>query len=118
MSMSTALICVLFAGFAVCYGWGMRGTIIGGEKGAMLPGLYLGLILAWFAGGGIRENFWIPAAAGLMGMSYGGMEPYAETMSMILHRGSDEYHPVKGYIGLRSREAYGFRLPAASSHFQ
>lgn len=108
--MSTALICVLFAGFAVCYGWGMRGTIIGGEKGAMLPGLYLGLILAWFAGGGIRENFWIPAAAGLMGMSYGGMEPYAETMSMILHRGSDEYHPVKGYIGLSLKGGIWFSV--------
>lgn len=27
-----------FSAVSVSYGWGMRGTIIGGEKGAMLPG--------------------------------------------------------------------------------
>ena len=61
----------------------MRGAVIGGEKGAMLPGAFIGLILAWFSGGGIRECFWIPAAAGLMGMTFGGIEPYGETIGMV-----------------------------------
>ncbi|MCQ2474370.1 MAG: hypothetical protein MJ173_00515 [Clostridia bacterium] len=101
MGLSTILICVAFASFAVSYGWGMRGTVIGGEKGAMLPGLYLGLILAWFAGGGIRENFMIPAAAGLMGMTFGGTEPYGDTIHFVLCREDKEhYNPVRGYTGL------------------
>ncbi len=101
MELSTILICVGFATLAVSYGWGMRGTVIGGEKGAMLPGLYLGLILAWFAGGGIRENLLIPAAAGLMGISFGGTEPYADTIHFALCRNDKEhYNPVRGYTGL------------------
>ena len=75
MEFSTALICVLFTTFAASYAWGMRGAVIGGEKGAILPGAFIGLILAWFAGGEIRNCFWIPAAAAAMGMSYGGIEP-------------------------------------------
>lgn len=101
MDFSTILICIGFATLAVSYGWGMRGTVIGGEKGAMLPGLYLGLVLAWFAGGGIRENFLIPAAAGLMGMSFGGIEPYGDTIHTVLCVNDKEhYNPVKGYTGL------------------
>lgn len=100
MEFSEALVCVLFSTLAVSYAWGMRGSVIGGEKGAMLPGLYLGLILAWFAGGGIREYFWIPAAAGLMGMSFGGTEPYGDTIHMVICRTSKHYRPVRGYTGL------------------
>lgn len=102
MDFSTALLCVIFTTFASCYAWGMRGAVIGGEKGAMLPGAFIGLILALFSGGTISEYFWIPAAAAAMGMTYGGTEPYGETIGMVLHRD----RPIKGYTGLAMKGAF------------
>ncbi len=110
MELTTALICIFFTTFAASYAWGMRGAVIGGEKGAMLPGAFIGLILAWFSGGAIRECFWIPAAAGLMGMTYGGTEPYGETIGMVLHRGRPDYRPIKGYTGLAMKGAFWFSI--------
>ena len=110
MEFSAALICVLFTTFAASYAWGMRGAVIGGEKGAMLPGAFIGLILAWFAGGEIRNCFWIPAAAAAMGMSYGGIEPYGETIGMVLQRGKPGYRPIKGYTGLAMKGAFWFSI--------
>lgn len=110
MNISDMIICILFTTLAASYAWGMRGTVIGGEKGAMLPGAFIGLFLAWFSGGAIRENFWIPAAAGLMGMTFGGTEPYGETIGMVLHRGSPGYNPVKGYFGLAFKGALWFSI--------
>lgn len=104
------IICILFTTLAASYAWGMRGTVIGGEKGAMLPGAFIGLILAWFSGGAIRENFWIPAAAGLMGMTFGGTEPYGETIGMVLHRGRYDYNPRKGYFGLVFKGSLWFSI--------
>lgn len=108
MDLSTALICIAATTFAVCYAWGMRGAVIGGEKGAMLPGAYAGLILAWFSGGEIRENFWIPAAAAAMGMTFGGTETYGETIGLVLHRGRADHNPKKGYTGLSFKGALWF----------
>ncbi len=102
--------CILLTTFAASYAWGMRGTVIGGEKGAMLPGAFIGLILALFSGDAVRENFWIPAAAGLMGMTFGGTEPYGETIGMVLHRGRPDYNPVKGYFGLAFKGALWFSI--------
>ncbi len=110
MNTFNAAICVLFATLAASYAWGMRGTVIGGEKGAMLPGAFIGLILAWFSGGAIRENWWFVAAAGLMGMTFGGTEPYGETIGMVLHRGRPDYRPIKGYTGLAIKGAFWFSL--------
>ena len=110
MNISDMIICILFTTFAASYAWGMRGTVIGGEKGAMLPGAFIGLFLAWFSGGEIRENFWIPAAAGLMGMTFGGTEPYGETIGMVLHRGRPDHNPVKGYFGLAFKGALWFSI--------
>ena len=110
MSAYNMIICILFTTFAASYAWGMRGTVIGGEKGAMLPGAFIGLLLAWFSGGAIRENFWVPAAAGLMGMTFGGTEPYGETIGMVLHRGRPDYNPVKGYFGLAFKGALWFSI--------
>ncbi len=110
MGVSETIICILFTTLAASYAWGMRGTVIGGEKGAMLPGAFIALILAWFSGGAIRENFWIPAAAGLMGMTFGGTEPYGETIGMVLHRGRPDYNPVKGYFGLAFKGALWFSV--------
>ncbi len=110
MRVPDMIICILFTTLAASYAWGMRGTVIGGEKGAMLPGAFIGLILAWFSGGAIRENFWIPAAAGLMGMTFGGTEPYGETIGMVLHRGRPDHNPVKGYFGLAFKGALWFSI--------
>ncbi len=110
MNFFDMLICILFTTLAASYAWGMRGAVIGGEKGAMLPGAFIGLILAWFSGGVIRESFWIPAAAGLMGMTFGGIEPYGETIGMVLHRGRADYRPAKGYFGLAFKGSLWFSI--------
>ena len=106
MDFSTALLCVVFTTFGACYAWGMRGAVIGGEKGAMLPGAFIGLALALFSGGTISEHFWIPTAAAAMGMTYGGTEPYGETIGMVLHRD----RPIKGYTGLAMKGAFWFSV--------
>ena len=110
MDFFDALLCVAFTTLVSCYAWGMRGALIGGEKGAMLPGAFIGLVLAWFSGGEIRENFWIISAAGLMGMTYGGIETYGETIGMVLHRGRNDYRPIKGYSGLAVKGALWFSV--------
>ena len=92
---------VLVISLAVSYGWGMRGALIGGEKGAALPGALLGMFLALFSGNAyIAERFYFFAAAGAIGMAYGGFEPYAQTMSFILHRDGPEFNRGRGYRGL------------------
>ena len=110
MDVFSAVLCVIFTTIAASYAWGMRGAVIGGEKGAMLPGVFIGTVLAWFSGGAIRENFWIIAAAGLMGMTFGGTETYGETIGMVLHRGRADYRPVKGYAGLAVKGALWFSV--------
>ncbi len=110
MDFTTALICIAATTFAACYGWGMRGAVIGGEKGAMLPGAFIGLILAWFSGGAIMDFFWIPAAVGAMGMTFGGTETYGETIGMVLHRGRPDHNPKKGYTGLALKGALWFAV--------
>lgn len=111
MSFSTGILFVAVTTLALSYGWGMRGTVIGGEKGAMLPGVLLGLLLAWFTGSAvIQQNYWIFAAAGLMGMTFGGIEPYGETIGMVLHRGRRDYRPKWGTLGLSLKGAQWFSL--------
>ena len=41
MSVLNMIMFITFSVIAVSWGWGMRGTAIGGEKGAMLPGALL-----------------------------------------------------------------------------
>lgn len=105
MSIPDIAAAVVFAAFAVSYGWGMRGYIIGGEKGAMLPGALLGFSIAFFCGGGQAAPLYpFFCAAGALSMFYGGTEPYAQTMSYILHRddkNSFAYNNVsKGITGI------------------
>ena len=109
MRVSDAIICILVTTFAASYGWGMRGSLIGGEKGAMLPGALIGLILGWFSGLGAETA----AAAGLMGMTFGGTETYGETIGFVLHRGREDYNPVKGYAGLAFKGALWFAVCGA-----
>lgn len=96
-----SILAIIILGLAVSYGWGMRGMLIGGEKGAALPGALLGIFLALLSGNEyIAERFYYFAAMGAIGMAYGGFEPYAQTMSFILHRDRPEFNRKKGYIGL------------------
>lgn len=115
MSIGITVLAVLFAGFAVSYGWGIRGFVIGGEKGALLPGALMGLSVAFFAAGeGGQEYFLFFAATGALTMFYGGTETYAQTMSFILHRDIEGpyYNKVrKGVIGIFLKGALWFAIP-------
>lgn len=98
--MSNVLI-VVAVSVAVSYGWGMRGSLLGGERGAVLPGALLGMFLALFSGNAvIARNFYIFAAAGASAMAFGGTETYGQTLGFILHRGKEDYSPAKGYAGV------------------
>ena len=77
---------IFFSIVAVSYGWGMRGTIIGGEKGAMLPGAMMGLLMALFSGSEVLASSpWILAGAGAVSMYCGGNMTYGETLHLSMH---------------------------------
>ena len=85
----------------MCFGWGVRGSSIGGEKGAMLPGALLGIICVWYTGSQLlMENVFIFAAACALGYFYGGMETYGSTMGLVLQHNSPRYNPSLGYLAL------------------
>ena len=85
----------------MCFGWGMRGSAIGGEKGAMLPGAFMGILCVWYTGSDLlMENVFLFAAACALGYFYGGMEPYGSTMSLVLHHNEPRYNPSLGYLAL------------------
>ena len=108
MTTLQAIICIAVATLAGCYGWGMRGTIIGGEKGAMLPGLLIALTLAMFSGDALSQYYWIPAAAGLAGMTFGGIEPYGDTISYVIDPPPAVHNLKKGVGGLALKGAVWF----------
>ena len=65
MNIFNILLFLLLSTVSVSYGWGMRGTIIGGEKGAMLPGAFLGLLIALFSGSELlADSPWMLAGIG------------------------------------------------------
>lgn len=71
---------------ATSYAWGMRGTTIGGEKGAMLPGALIGLLIAVFSNILIvREHFYIFSALGAVSMYFGGSMTYGETLGLSMN---------------------------------
>ena len=83
--MEEIILFVVFSGIAVSYGWGMRGTIIGGEKGAMLPGAFMGLLIALFSGSAVLSSApWILAGAGALTMYCGGCMTYGETLHLSM----------------------------------
>lgn len=85
---------------AVSYGWGMRGTIIGGEKGAMLPGAFMGLLTAVFSGSEVLASSpWILAGVGALGMYCGGNMTYGETLHLSMHE-KNSPHLKKGLLAL------------------
>ncbi len=95
------LLFIIFSMLAMCFGWGIRGSAIGGEKGAMLPGAFMGIMCVWYTGSELlMENVFLFAAACALGYFYGGMEPYASTMALILHHDKSRYNPPLGYLAL------------------
>ncbi len=98
---------------AGAYGWGMRGSAIGGEKGAMLPGALIGVILAWSTGFvRVQNDLLYYAALGAVGMYFGGTEPYAQTMGFILH-GRPAPNYKRGLSGLILKGGLWFGIYAA-----
>jgi len=76
---------------AMSYGWGMRGTTLGGEKGAMLPGALMGLMLAVFSGSPfLREHFYLLSAAGALGIYFGGSMSYMQSIGLGADRNPPE----------------------------
>lgn len=85
---------------ATSYAWGMRGTTIGGEKGAMLPGALIGLLIAAFSNILIvREHFYIFSALGAVSMYFGGSMTYGETLGFSMNSKPAE-NMKKGLLGL------------------
>lgn len=115
MTPSDILFAVLFAGFAVSFGWGIRGFVIGGEKGALLPGALLGIAVAFFAMGEEGKNLWMYfAAVGALTTFYGGTETYAQTMSYLLSRDKEGpyYNQLKkGVTGIFLKGGLWFAIP-------
>ncbi len=95
---ATSLIFTLIIG--VSYAWGMRGTTIGGEKGAMLPGAIIGLLIAFFSKILIaQEHFYIFASLGAVSMYLGGSMTYGETLGLSMNKKPAE-NMKKGLIAL------------------
>ena len=85
----------------MCFGWGVRGSSIGGEKGAMLPGALLGIVCVWYTGSDLlMQNVFLFAASGALGYFYGGMETYGSTMGLVLNHGTAWHNPSLGYLAL------------------
>lgn len=90
--MNVVLLIVL-ATLCCSYGWAIRGSIMGGQKGAMLPGALLGFALAYLSGNQvIIDNFWIPAAVGAGAMFFGGTQTYGQTLGMSADRNNKRRH--------------------------
>lgn len=99
MDIFTIIFFIFFSAVAVSYGWGMRGTIIGGEKGAMLPGALLGIIIALFSGSEVLASSpWILAGVGALGMYCGGNMTYADTLHLTMHE-KNPPHFLKNMLG-------------------
>ena len=50
MTTQNELVFIAISMLTLCFGWGMRGSAIGGEKGAMLPGAFMGILCVWYTG--------------------------------------------------------------------
>lgn len=114
MNIAVFLIVVILA---ASFAWGMRGDLIGGEEGAMLPGAWLGLCIAMLFGNQfMSENFYVFSALGMLGIFIGGAETYAETLSFSFW--GDGFNPkpesmAKGMVGVAVKGAVWFGFCAA-----
>ncbi len=100
MDIITGTFLVVSIIIATSYAWGMRGTTIGGEKGAMLPGAVIGLLIAYFSKILIaQEHFYIFAGLGAVSMYLGGSMTYGETLGLSMNNKPAE-NMKKGLIAL------------------
>jgi len=113
MELTGAWPIALFIGvsiLAVSYGWGMRGTTLGGEKGAMLPGALMGLLIAVFSGSPfLLKHFYLLSAAGALGIYFGGSMSYMQSVGL----GSDRNPPEdlkRGLTGLAVKGSIWFGI--------
>lgn len=84
--MGTSLLFIFLCIIAMAYGWGMRGSILGGEKGAMLPGAFVGLLIAHFSGiPALQENWFLLTTAGACGFFLCGCQTYGETLGLTMN---------------------------------
>lgn len=85
MTVLNIIFFIFFSAVGGSYTWGMRGTVIGGEKGAMLPGAMLGLILALFSGSEVLSSSpFLLAGIGAVSMYFGGNMTYADSLSLSM----------------------------------
>ena len=110
MTIGHALFIILLCTITGSYTWGMRGTIIGGERGAMLPGAALALVLLC-AGrvAPVSEAFAFAAAIGAAAMFFGGTQTYGETIGLTLLK-DDKKERWRGRIGLAVKGANWFGI--------
>lgn len=101
METQNVFIFIAVSMLCMCFGWGVRGDSIGGEKGAMLPGLLMGVMCVWYTGSELlMQNVFLFAAACALGYFYGGIEPYGSTMGLIIQHDKPRYNPSLGYLAL------------------
>jgi len=117
MALTSIPAILLFIGIstvAMSYGWGMRGTTIGGEAGAMLPGALMGLLIAVFSGSDfLREHFYLLSAAGALGMYFGGSMSYGETVGLISNE-TPRGNLTREFVGLFVKGGLWFGLFGAA----
>lgn len=98
--MTENILFVFLSIIAMAYGWGMRGSILGGEKGAMLPGAFIGLLIARFSGiPALQDNWFILTAAGACGFYLGGCMTYGENLGLTM-KGVGTPGFKKGLVGV------------------
>ncbi len=89
---------ILFVALSVALGWGLRGEI-GGEQGALIPGVLLGLSLALSSGKeSWIKNIAIIGSASAFGMSLGGIQSYGLLIGYTMCR--DMLNVTYGYLML------------------
>ena len=72
---------LLLPAIAMSLGWGLRGTIGGGQIGALIPGVIVMLSLAHLLGW--KSSLGIVAAIGSVGIGLGGQETYGQTIGFL-----------------------------------
>jgi len=81
------LLFVALSAVAMSYAWGMRGTNLGGEKSAMLPGAVMGTLLAVCSGSPfLLRNAYLMAAVGALGMFFGGHMSYMQSVGLTSNK--------------------------------
>jgi hypothetical protein len=77
---------ILLSGVLMSLGWGIRGQF-GGQMGAMVPGAFVGLALATTSDiPELQSRFLSLAAVGAIGIAFGGMMTYGQTLGLVHDR--------------------------------